>query len=118
MVTLGVNDDLEKIMSNLENPAAERWHSGIEFLAHLAKKFATLDLAADVENKLRKLVQEGKYSIVTNFLTEVTNLIDMYDWDDTSCVRALKERILVDLKKLVACKSRSQTVVITPLGSR
>jgi hypothetical protein len=51
-----VNNDLEKIMSNLENPAMWYWQSGIEFLAHLAKKFATLDLVADVENKLHKLV--------------------------------------------------------------
>jgi hypothetical protein len=51
----GVNADLEKITSNLENPATWHWHSGAEFLAHLAKKFATLNLAADAEYKLRKL---------------------------------------------------------------
>jgi hypothetical protein len=59
MAALGVNDDLEKITLNLENPAIWRWHSGIKFLAHFAKKFTTLDLAADAENKLCKLVQEG-----------------------------------------------------------
>ena len=99
-----MNDDLEKITSNLENPAAWRWQSGTEFLAHLTKKFATLDLAADAENKLRKLVQEGKYSIFTDFLTEFTNLTDVCNWDDASHVRVLKERISVDLKKLVACQ--------------
>jgi hypothetical protein len=52
---LGVNDDLKQITLNLENLAAWRWQSGVEFLAHLAKKFATLDLAVDAENKLRKL---------------------------------------------------------------
>src|SRR3981081_3387536 len=52
---LGVNNDLEKITSNLENPAAWHWQSGTEFVAHLSKKFATLDLAAYAENKLRKL---------------------------------------------------------------
>src|SRR3981081_4635850 len=101
---LGVNDDLEKITSNLENPAAWRWQSGAEFVAHLARKFATLDLVADAENKLRKLAQEGKYSIFTDFLTEFTNLTDVYDWDDTPGLRALKERISVALKKLVACQ--------------
>jgi hypothetical protein len=52
---LGMNDDLKKIIFNLENPAAWRWQSGAEFLAHLTKKFATLVLTADTENKLRKL---------------------------------------------------------------
>jgi hypothetical protein len=102
MVALGMNDDLEKITSNLERPSVWCWHSGTEFLAHLAKKFATLDLGADAENKLRRLVQEGKYSIFTNFLIAFTNLTDICDWDDASHVRALKERIAVDLKKLVA----------------
>jgi hypothetical protein len=101
---LGVNDDLEKITSNLENPAAWHWQSGAEFLAHLAKQFATLDLAADAENKLRKLVQEGIYSIFTDFLTEITDLTYICNWDDASRVRELKERISVDRKKLVACQ--------------
>jgi hypothetical protein len=101
---LGVNDDLEKIMSNLENPAAWRWRSGVEFLTHLAKKFATLNLTADVENKLRKLAQEEKYSIFIDFLTEFTTLTDVCNWDNTSRVRVLKERISVDLKKVVACQ--------------
>jgi hypothetical protein len=55
MAALGVNDDQEKITSNLENPATWLWQSGAEFLAHLAKKFATLDLTSDVENKQCKL---------------------------------------------------------------
>jgi hypothetical protein len=74
-----MNDDFEKITSNLENSAMCRWHSGTEFLAHLTKKFATFDLATDVEYKLRKLLQDGKYSIYTDFLTEFTNLTDICD---------------------------------------
>jgi hypothetical protein len=101
MAVLDMNDYLEKIISNLENPATWCWQSGAEFLAHLAKKFTILNLTADVKNKLRKLAQEGKYSIFMDFLTEFTNFTDMCDWDYTSYVRALKERILVDLKKLV-----------------
>jgi hypothetical protein len=104
MAALGINDNLEKITSNLENPAVWRWHNGVEFLAYLAKKFATLDLVADADNKLRKLVQEGKYTIYTDFLLEFTNLTNVCNWDDASSVRALKERISVDLKKLVTCQ--------------
>jgi hypothetical protein len=55
MAALGMNDDLEKITSNLQNPATWRWQNGGEFLAHFAKKIATLNLITGVENKLHKL---------------------------------------------------------------
>ena len=100
----GVNGGLEKITSNLNNPVAWPWKTGEEFLAHLAKKFATLDLAADGENKIRKLAQKDEYAAFTDFITEFTNLTDVCDWDDTARVRALKEKISKDLKKLVACQ--------------
>jgi hypothetical protein len=76
----------------------------VEFLANLSKKFASCDLVANAENKLCKLAQKGKYLIFTDFLTEFTNLTDVCDWDDALRIRALKERISVDLKKLVACQ--------------
>lgn len=46
---------------------------------YLARKYATMDLAADAENKLRSLSQKDEFAAFTDFLTEYTNLTDVCD---------------------------------------
>jgi hypothetical protein len=48
-----------------------------EFMAYLAPKYATLDLAADAENKLRILAQKDDFAAFIGFLTEFANLTDI-----------------------------------------
>ncbi|KAK3897148.1 hypothetical protein C8A05DRAFT_39307 [Staphylotrichum tortipilum] len=89
----GVFAGIEKITSNPTNPAAWRWKTADEFMTHLARKYATLDLAADAKNKIRTLAQKDDFAAFTDFLTEFTNLTDICEWDDAARVRGFREKL-------------------------
>ncbi|KAK4148542.1 hypothetical protein C8A00DRAFT_38881 [Chaetomidium leptoderma] len=71
-------------------------------MEHLAKKYATLDLVADAENKLRRLKQADEFRVFTDFLTEFVNLADICDWDSITRVRNFREKIASELTTMVS----------------
>lgn len=89
----GVRTGIDKIMKNPTDPATWPWKTADEFMAHLERKYATLDLAADAENQLRKLAQKDEFAVFTDFLTEFTNLTDVCDWDGAARVRGFREKL-------------------------
>ncbi|KAK4148340.1 hypothetical protein C8A00DRAFT_39143, partial [Chaetomidium leptoderma] len=88
----GVINGITK-MSASDDAADWQWATGVEFMEHLAKKYATLDLVADAELKLKELTQDGKFAAFNDFLTEFTNLADICDWDDVTRVRNLRDKM-------------------------
>ncbi|GAB1312038.1 hypothetical protein MFIFM68171_02248 [Madurella fahalii] len=91
----GVFAGIERVTSNSTDSATWPWKTANEFMTHLARKYATLDLAADAENKLRTLAQKDDFAAFTDFLTEFTNLTDPKDPDamDVDTIRANLTRI-------------------------
>jgi hypothetical protein len=89
----GVFAGVQKVTENPDDPTAWMWKSASDFMNHLARKYATMDLAANAENKLRSLSQKDEFASFTDFLTEYTNLTDVCDWDSTARVRGFRERL-------------------------
>lgn len=93
----GVINGVQKVADS-DDPEDWPWATGKDFLDHLADKYATLDLAADAENKLRDLYQGGRFANFNDFLTELINLADMCGWDDVTRVRALREKMNQEMR--------------------
>ena len=89
----GVFVGVRKVTENPDNSTTWMWKSVSDFMNHLARKYATMDLAANAENKLRSLLQKDEFASFTDFLTEYTNLTDICDWDGTARVRGFRERL-------------------------
>jgi hypothetical protein len=89
----GVFKGVQKVTANPDNSDTWQWETAAAFMDHLARKYATMDLAANAENKLRSLSQKDEFAAFTDFLTEYTNLTDVCDWDGTARVRGFRERL-------------------------
>lgn len=89
----GVFAGVQKVTANPSDSATWSWETATDFMDHLARKYATMDLAANAENKLRSLSQKDEFAAFTDFLTEYTNLTDVCDWDGTARVRGFRERL-------------------------
>ncbi|KAH6632197.1 hypothetical protein F5144DRAFT_85647 [Chaetomium tenue] len=89
----GVFTGVQKVTANPSDSATWPWETATDFMDHLARKYATMDLAADAENKLRSLSQKDEFAAFSDFLTEYTNLTDVCDWDGTARVRGFRERL-------------------------
>jgi len=98
----GVHNGIKNIFANPADPTQWAWKTGMELLKHLASKYATLDMAADAERKLKLLAQEGDFARFTDFLTEYINLTDIAAWDSASCVRGLESRVSKKLQEAMA----------------
>ncbi len=98
----GVHNGIMKVFLNLTDPTKWPWATGIKLLEHLTSKYATLDIVAKAERKLRDLLQTNKYARFTNFLTEFVNLTDICKWDNASCVRGIESCISGKLKRALA----------------
>jgi hypothetical protein len=97
-----VTRGLEKVNQNPTDSTDWPWKTGAEFIAHLAARYETMDIAATAEIKLRNLTQAGKFSNYTDFLTEFTNLADECGRDDAARVRDFREKINDSLRAAVA----------------
>jgi len=89
----GVFTGVQKVTTSPDNSKDWPWKTATEFMNHLARKYATIDLAANAENRLRSLSQKDEFAAFTDFLTEYTNLTDVCDWDGTARVRGFRERL-------------------------
>lgn len=97
----GVHTGVTNIIANRADNETWQWKTVTEFIDSLAKKYANIDLVADAERKLRKLSQQGKYARFTDFLTEFTTLCDQAGWDDTTRVRAFREKLSQAMRDMV-----------------
>lgn len=52
----GVFNGVQKVTANPNNSDDWPWKTVTDFMDHLARKYATMDLAANAENKLRSLL--------------------------------------------------------------
>ncbi|KAK4232759.1 hypothetical protein C8A03DRAFT_39614, partial [Achaetomium macrosporum] len=98
----GVSHVIEKINANSNDDSKWPFKTGQEFMTHLAGKYATMDLEADAENKLRDLDQSGKFANFTDFLTQFVNLADICDWDAAARVRFLREKTSKEMRRAFA----------------
>lgn len=112
----GVFAGIEKVTSNPTDSATWPWKTANEFMTHLARKHATLDLAADAENKLRTLAQKDDFAAFTDFLTEFTNLTDVCDWDGAARVRGFREKLSRRMREALNMQAPRLRVTVSRAG--
>ncbi len=103
----GVHNGIVKVFMNPTDPTKWTWRTGQKLLEHLTSKYATLDMVAEAERKLRDLSQANEYARFTDFLTEFVNLTDICEWDNASRVRGMESRISGKLKRALATQLKT-----------
>ncbi|KAK3312599.1 hypothetical protein B0H66DRAFT_568469 [Apodospora peruviana] len=77
-----------------------KWKTGEDLMKELKNKYMTLDMSGTYQKELNNLKMEGKHKLWADFITRLTELFDILDYDDASRVRSLKAKVSVELDKL------------------
>jgi predicted CopG family antitoxin len=90
---MAISTGVDKVLANPDNPTAWPWATGEQLLIDLDRKYKTIDIVADAEKKLKKLVQKDEYSVFSDFISEFVSLADRCNLDAAQRVRDLRGKV-------------------------